>query len=581
MAEGAIVIQETLWDHKVLEASGGQDYSDSILKRQPKVWPAGGWVVKDQVEMLRGTVTIFGGYPSGGGYGKLYPPGSVSAGGLRTRSFYDIFYERIHYDPAVMSLGQLLNAQSREVRVWNAFFEAKILNSVVGVDAEGLELTTGAMPQLFNPLQQRVYPLSVSLDGPPVIDARFMFTWEDHVHPYRVEGTRLVVLAYPPNLEKDYMESLKFYGTVLTSYSGKEQRAALTDYPKITYNYSVQVMDEEMQKFEALMWGWQNRAFAVPVWSSYTYTSQDIGAGSQTLFLEETAFREFTPDSVAIIYASPDMYEAVEISEVYPDRLVLKKPTQSSWTRRVHVLPARTMRMSSQIDYTGPVANFKEFALNLYAESEEIQGELPWATYYKGLPVLDFSPDMAGALQGSFTRNQSFQDGDYSLPLVVDRSGLGTPRQVWQFTFADRQEQYRFKALLCELRGSTREFWIPTWSPDITLREEVPQGAVIIQVTNSLHSMMYFDRTGRDHIVFMMRDGSMLFRRIVTATAGANAELELLTLDQELPRILPRDVRCISFLSRSRFENDKFDFVWKTGAFVPMRAMIRNQTDAL
>ena len=35
------------------------------------------------------------------------------------------------------------------------------------------------------------------------------------------------------------------------------------------------------------------------------------------------------------------------------------------------------------------------------------------------------------------------------------------------------------EALLCELRGSTREFWIPSWSPDITLREEVPQGAVI------------------------------------------------------------------------------------------------------
>lgn len=579
MAEGALVAAEMVWSDKALQ---GQDYSASLDKNQSVGRQAGLQLVKDHAEVVAASLPIVGGYASGGGYGKLYPAGGISDGGLRTKNFYDIFYERIHYDPAVMSLGQLLGAQSREVRVWNAFFEAKTLNTVVGVDAEGLLLDTGAMPQVYNPLQQRIYPLSVALDGPPIINARFIFTWEDQVDQYRVDGTRLVVLAYPPNLEKDYAESLTFYGTIIESYTGKQQCAALTDEPKISYSYSTQVMDEEMQRFEALLWGWQNRAFAVPVWSSYTYTSQGVGAGSQVLFLEETSYREFSVDGVAVIFASPEVYEAVEVSEIHSDRLVLKKPLQNSWTARVPVMPARTMRMASQVDYAGPVANFKEFSLKLYSESEELQGLEPWSTYYKGLPVLDFSPDMGGGLQGSFSRNQAFQDGEYSLPLVVDRSGLGTPRQIWQFTFASRHEQYRFKALLSEIKGGTREFWIPSWSPDFTLKAEVPEGAMIVQVANSLHSTMYFDRTGRDHLVFILRDGTMLFRRIVSASGGgADPTAELLTLDAEMPRILPHQVRCISFLSRSRFENETFDFVWKTGSFVPMRAMIRNLTDAL
>jgi len=180
----------------------------------------------------------------------------------------------------------------------------------------------------------------VSVDGPPTINASYLFTWDNQVNTYQVTGERLVVFAFPPDPSKDFTERLKWYGTINPAYSGKEQRMSLSERPKVSYNYRVQVMDNELQRFDAIMWGWQNRAFAVPVWNSYTYTSQAIGQGTTTLFVEDTANREFAVDSVAIIFAGPEMYEAVEIQEVQADRLLLKKPVQSSWTRKVAVLPA-------------------------------------------------------------------------------------------------------------------------------------------------------------------------------------------------------------------------------------------------
>ena len=146
---------------------------------------------------------------------------------------------------------------------------------------------------------------------------------------------------------------------------------SLSERPKVSYNYKVQVLDRELQMFDAVMWGWQNRAFSVPVWNSYTYTSQAIGQGTTTLFVEETASREFGADKVAIIFAGPELYEAVEIQEVQADRLILKKPVQFSWTRKVPVLPARTMRMAKEINYTGPVANFREIDMSFTAEAGE------------------------------------------------------------------------------------------------------------------------------------------------------------------------------------------------------------------
>lgn len=521
---------------------------------------------------------------SQGGFERTFNPNPTSAGNKRTRSFYDIFYERIHYDPAVLRLGQLLNAQTREVHVWNAFFQQRTLLSVVETNGDGVDMDYGAMPKTFAPLQERTFQVSVSVEGPPSIDTTYTFEWDHAVHPYRVIGERIVVLAFPPNPTVDFVERLKWYGTVSTAWSGIEQRMALNDTPKISYTFRAQVLDEELQMFNGVMWGWQNRAFAVPVWNSYTYTSQSAGAGTSTLFVESTALREFRADSLAVIYAGAQLYEAVEILEVQPDRLILKKPLTLGWTRRVPVMPVRTMRMAREINYTGPVANFREVDISLIGEAGEPVAPAPWPVTYKGLPVLNFSPDMAGGISGSYNRNMDWDDGEYSLPYIVDRSGVGTPKQNWQFTWDSYAQIQTFKALLADLCGTQGEFWSSTWAPDMTLVRTIETGSTAMYVSAALHSTMYFDRRGRADLVILLRDGTQLYRGIVSATTGESVVegSELIVLDQPIDRrILPAQVECISFLTRSRFENEAFEFKWKAQDWASLNAVIKGLTDGV
>ncbi len=578
MAIGSLVAAIPLSSNHALI---GQFYSDSLeMQDNADIKPVGVLVRDSSLTQALNAGTLRGRR----GYQTSFDPNPTSLGNKRVRSFYDIFYERIHYDPAVMRLGQLLNAQTRELLVWNAYFSQRTLVSVVGTDDYGLSLGIGSVPQVYQPLQQKIYPLSVSVDGPPTINASYLFTWDNQVNTYQVTGERLVVFAFPPDPSKDFIERLKWYGTINPAYSGKEQRMSLSERPKISYNYRVQVMDNELQRFDAIMWGWQNRAFAVPVWNSYTYTSQAIGQDTTTLFVEDTANREFAVDSVAIIFAGPEMYEAVEIQEVQADRLLLKKPVQSSWTRKVAVLPARTMRMAKDISYTGPVANFREVDMSFTAEAGEELLSIPWTTTYKGLPVMEFSPDMSGGIAGSYTRNADWEDGEYSLPLIYDHSGLGTPKQTWQFAWANYREIQQFKSLLSALYGTTRPFWISTWTPDLTLAAPIELDSAAMYVEESLQVNMYFNRKGRSNIVIRLRNGTVYYRGILSVTPGSGVvpNSELFVLDEPIPRrILPNEVACISYLTQSRFENEAFEFVWKAQDFATMNAMIKGLTDGI
>ena len=54
----------------------------------------------------------------------------------------------------------------------------------------------GDLPSVFAPLQEKTFNISVSVEGPPSIDATYTFEWDNGSYPYRVTGERLVVLAF-------------------------------------------------------------------------------------------------------------------------------------------------------------------------------------------------------------------------------------------------------------------------------------------------------------------------------------------------------------------------------------------------
>ena len=509
-------------------------------------------------------------------------PLTTARQGVIAHSFFEDFYFRIHIIPGSLSLGNLASEQSQEIYFWNAFFHTKTLIDVVGTNSEGLEIVTPELPFEMRALHDEVFTLLAGVEGPPSIDASFSFIFSDDGYDFGITGSRSVTLAFPPVRDTSYDEEFYWPSTVFTAEDGTEQVMSLSDDPKITVNFNAYVFNEERWLLESKIWGWQGREYAVPVWKSSTALTERIIPGGQTLAVKSTEYREFSVGGLAFLYLSPEINETVEIGSITANSISLVRPVGLEWPAGAAVMPVRQMRIPNELTYTGEVANAREFVFTLKSDSAETQASYPWPWTYEGLPVLEFSPDMKIGLSGSFNRDITPVETNYGKPFLYDRMEATWHKHGWLFTFETRAESYRFLSLLTQLRGACGYFWAATWSPDMEVVETIAANSNVLIVKAYGMSGMYTDLRGRRGIRIELKNGTVIHRRIVEISRGAAAGTEAVTLNSNIPQQIPASaVRYVSFMTISRFAQDKFKFKWETLEWSEVQVTIKDVPNAV
>jgi hypothetical protein len=84
-----------------------------------------------------------------------------------------------------------MSVQTCEVEVWNAWFKPNALTDIGATQAEGMTLAGPvAPPTTFGPLESRLYVLSVTPNGPPVVNTAFRFEFDLDAPVLRAIGRR-------------------------------------------------------------------------------------------------------------------------------------------------------------------------------------------------------------------------------------------------------------------------------------------------------------------------------------------------------------------------------------------------------
>ena len=130
--------------------------------------------------------------------------------GRIARSFTEDYYYRVHVRPSRIDLGNTMSVQTREVEVWNSWFEPNALAAIHATNAEGMTLSGPAShPTSFGPLESRIYILSVTPNGPPVVNAVFQFDFERDDPTLRALGRRIVGWVLGPDWTEPVVERLE------------------------------------------------------------------------------------------------------------------------------------------------------------------------------------------------------------------------------------------------------------------------------------------------------------------------------------------------------------------------------------
>ena len=472
------------------------------------------------------------------------------------------WYDRIHLIPGVIALGNLVAAQQRTFEVWNAFFVNKTLSSVTPTNDDGLTLTQpDAPPTTFGPLESRIYTLSVSLSGPPTINASYVFAFPAQSPRLIVTGGRVIGLAFRPNWREPVVERLIWLTDVIRRRNGSEQRITLRSIPRREFEYVVTLTGTAAARFDAAVWGWQARVFALPIWTDPTVLTIALGAGS-TGVSTPTALRDYAAGSLAALVVDGYEHEIVEVASVSSGAITLTRPTTQTWPAGTRLYPARLARMTSPVRITRPTAAVVEARINLQIEPLQplagITGPAP-ATYLSSDVYLT-PPNRIEPLDDDITRELEIVDAQTGPWFVDDPEGRPDIVRSYRWLLRDRAAISAHKAWLTARAGRYKAAWVPTFARDMELAVAAVSNTTTLIIEDINYRNFYAMADGRRDIAVRLPSGAWALRRIVGVSVAVAGQ-EQIQINASLGEGAPIGT-WICFLGLHRLDTDRLEIAW-------------------
>lgn len=482
-------------------------------------------------------------------------------GGRPATSFeYSDWYNRIHILPSLLALGNVVNLDVSTVGVWNAWLAvARTLSSITPTAATGISISGQPSPPLVFALnQQRNYTITTSDAGPPVIDASYAFTFTDgETVSVAITGRRLTAWALTPDWTNPVVEKLAWKTDPLRAWSGREQRRALRIAPRRSVSFQTPMTKVDKQYVENELFAWGALIWALPIWWDGQLLAQNQGPGD-TVISCFTADRDFVAGGLAILIASPAIYEVVSVGSIgtSPQQLNLSRPVLAAWPAGSKLYPVRSARLLST---TRIVRSHMSYA-ELQPQFDIIEPcDWPAATglvMYRGAPVLEDSPDTDSQAEGSYDRETFTIDNESGAITVIDTAELGFPTNSHNWFLKGRTAHTSFRSLLYLLKGKQGELWVPSYESDLTMVQDVAPSDFNLHCSLAGVSA-YAAAQNRQDIRIETKTGTIYYRR-VTGAVQDSPTTELVSIDTAIGVTLKAsNVRRISFMALSALSADE------------------------
>jgi hypothetical protein len=473
------------------------------------------------------------------------------------------FWNRIHVTPLIIDLGNLLDIQVREISIWNAFFTPQTLNSVVGANTEGLDLTEPeAAPYAIASFQEIFYQVSVSTEGPATVDASYTFDFDSADYTVRITGVRIVAWQWEPNWISPVIERLQWKTDVIPAYDGSEQRIQLREFPRVEWEFTFDAEARELRTLENVVYAWGGRVWALPIWPDIQRLEQELVAGAEEIPIDFIG-RDYRADGLGVLIGF-GQFESFEVEGFTSSSLILKRPLLNTWPAGSRVYPARSSTMEEPRSlgrFTGSLAR----GIARFKTAEEIERDELAEEIYRGYPVMTRELNWREAPEIDYARKMASLDFETGQAQRYDEAELALPAHSVRMTFMDRDECNWFRQWLYARRGRARGIWLPTWAEDLQLVEIIsPSQLTIFFEACGLVHFAQGDVHRRD-VRIELRSGEIFYRRL-TAPVKVTDDIERMTMSSVLNiEVPPSNVRRISWMNFVRLDTDSIEIAWAHG----------------
>jgi hypothetical protein len=493
-----------------------------------------------------------------------------SGAGLQSSSYFsDNLYGHIHLFPNVLALGNLLSVQTRTVEVWNARSDSQALSNITAQGADGVVYAgPPAPPTTFGPNESRFYQFSVSESGGAALAATFQWQFSAEQPQLTITATRIIAVAWEPDWSDPPKELLAWKTDVIRPTTGKSQRRALRAKPRRTVAFSYLLEDPQRgARFQNLIWGWQDKVFAVPVWMDQGWLTSPVGQGSTQIPIDTTC-KDFAIDAAVLLWHDYLTWEVVETQSFTASLVTLKRPTQQPWASGTRVIPMRVGRLPASVPFTRHTDTISavrvDWALDPSTGLGANRCQDPAYPMYQGYDVLTDATDWAEDVSESLTRDEDPIDLDLGPVEIVPLTNAPEFTRPFHWTIKGRTAITKFLGWLDDRAGRARPFWLPNYSQDLVQVEDMAGVTTLLRVQDVQYSLYLKQHPNRRDVAFIPWSGAPVFRRIINSAVDG-VGTEALTLDAAFGQIRKTsDWKRISFLTFVCLEQDSVELTWLT-----------------
>ena len=258
-----------------------------------------------------------------------------------------LLFERVIVTPRVREAGFVLSEQAWTVDVWNTHRRLpRTLSSIQITGGSGLAIG-GTSPREFGSMQAVQYTATLGMEGPALVDNVVVWVFAGvSGTDLRVTGSRLTLFSARIDWNEPFHENLGWKTTVLTAYSGAEQRAGLRTRPRVALSFRVATTTpRENAALEALVHGWQARVFGVPVWPERSQLLADAATGATVLQVDTQDRPSVEAGGLVALWRDPFTWKAFSVVSVSTGTVTLATRLTEDWPAGSWVLPVRRGRL--------------------------------------------------------------------------------------------------------------------------------------------------------------------------------------------------------------------------------------------
>lgn len=358
---------------------------------------------------------------------------------------------------------------------------------------------------------------------------------------------------------------------IITSRSGKEQRVAQRDVPRIMIDYKTMVSENDMRSAMARLADQQDDTMQMPDWPRPISLDGPAAAGS-SLVVADT-LDGWVRSTVAIIFVwqTEDgvAYTTSTISGISGYNISLSTPLARAvpaealayrmWTGHLEKSVAgsfagdRISEVTVKFSVDPGFENLGSIPANpeTYGDRELISREPDWnqpmdAEFLSSLETLDY-----GVGRKAFTRPVAFNDRLLKCSYWAE----------------DRADVDYFLGIFRRLYGQQGEVFMPTFTEDLAMRGPLDSSDTAIRVIGSDTATMYAASTIFDHIAIFLMDGTVIRRTVpsITPISDSTGNDSILNLGSSVGQDVDlSDIDRICWLPVWRFASDQLVIQWQS-----------------